>query len=243
MSGSNSFVPNVSNNPEAPEEPTSPVSMTVHSLPLPDARRTFGRLQMLLVLACCAAPVVASYFTYFVIKPQGGANYSELITPPRAIPEQLPLVSLTGESVKPAALRGQWILAVVANGACDASCENNLLIQRQLRETLGREKERVDKVWFLTDDAPPSPLILQAISAGDPTQVLRVPRAELSQWLQPAEGQLLDQHIYVIDPMGQWMMRAPPNPEPERNLSALGKFKKDIERLLRASASWDQPGR
>ncbi|MGH8254506.1 MAG: hypothetical protein ACRES2_10705, partial [Steroidobacteraceae bacterium] len=78
-------------------EPASALGFTVHSIPLPGAdaiaRRTLaGRLKMLLLLLVCAAPVVASYVTYFVIRPQGHTtNYSELISPQRPIPAQLPL--------------------------------------------------------------------------------------------------------------------------------------------------------
>jgi hypothetical protein len=36
--------------------------------------------------------------------------------------------------------------------------------------------------------------------------------------------------------MGEWMMRAPPEPDPTR-------LKRDLERLLRASSFWDTPGR
>ncbi|HEV7915200.1 MAG TPA: hypothetical protein VGP22_15650, partial [Albitalea sp.] len=105
------------------------------------ARRTAsGRWKMLAVLAVCAAPVIASYFTYFVIRPQARANYSELITPTRELPDTLPLARLSGEPVKPAELRGQWLLIVVAGSACDAPCERQLLLQRQLRETLGRDR-------------------------------------------------------------------------------------------------------
>jgi hypothetical protein len=58
----------------------------------------------------------------------------------------------------------------------------------------------------------------------------------LAQWLAPSQGQQLADHIYLVDPMGQWMMRSPANPDPS-------KLKRDLDRLLRASASWDQPGR
>jgi hypothetical protein len=40
----------------------------------------------------------------------------------------------------------------------------------------------------------------------------------------------------VVDPMGEWMMRAPVNPDPQ-------KLKRDLEKLLRASSSWDVAGR
>jgi len=45
--------------------------------------------------------------------------------------------------------------------------------------------------------------------------------------------------LYVVDPMGNWMMRFPPG----ISLENASRFKRDIERLLRASASWDTAGR
>ncbi|WP_372526324.1 SCO family protein [Piscinibacter sp.] len=234
MSGFNSSAPGSS-------VASEPLSFTVHSMPAPDvsdaARRTaVGRLKMLAVLAVCAAPVIASYLTYFVIRPESRNNYSELITPPRVLPDTLPLKQLSGADMKPAGLRGQWLIVVVSDAACDATCEKSLYLQRQLREALGGEKDRVDKVWFITDDGVPRPAVLQAIAQGAPATVLRAPRADLAQWLAPARGHTLAEHLFVVDPMGQWMMRAPADPDPT-------KLKRDIERLLRASASWDRPGR
>jgi hypothetical protein len=224
--------------PERP--PVSPIGMTVHTLAAPDLsaaggdrRRTaVGRWKMLAVLAVCAAPVVASYFTYFVVRPEARTNYSTLITPPRPLPEALPLTDPAGQSVLPRSLRGQWLVVVVAAAACDARCEKNLVLVRQLRETLGRDKDRVDKLWLVSDGAVPAEAARQAAGV----TALRVPREALAAWLAPAAGQALEDHVYLVDPMGQWMMRAPVDPEPPR-------LKRDLERLLRASASWDQAGR
>jgi hypothetical protein len=232
MSGSNSSAP-VSAAPE-------PLSFTVHSMPSPAldeaARRTAsGRLKMLLVLAVCAAPVIASYFTYFVVRPEARTNYSDLITP-RALPEDLPLKTLAGETVKPASLSGQWLIVVVADAHCDSTCEKLLFLQRQVREALGAEKERVEKVWLIADDAAPRAEVLQAVAQGTPATVLRAPHEALARWLTPAHGHALPDHLYIVDPMGQWMMRAPAQPDPV-------KLKRDLDRLLRASASWDKPGR
>ena len=214
--------------------------MTVHEMAAPEvdagARTVAGRWKMLLVLAMCAAPVVASYFTYFVIRPEGRSNYGDLISPAVPIPASLPLTDLSGRPVEASSLKGQWLVVVVAPGRCDAACEKHLLFQRQLRETLGREKDRVDKVWFITDDAPLRPELAQAIAPTPAVTALRVPPQALAQWLAPAAGQSLDAHLYLVDPMGAWMMRAPAQVEP-------AKFKRDVERLLRASSSWDRPGR
>ncbi len=218
------------------------IGLTVHSLPeptIPDQARTrSGRRKMIAIFALCAAPVIASYFTFYVVRPGAGANYSELISPPRPLPgaAELPLADLRGEAVDPAALKGQWLLVVVGAGACDKQCEELLVLQRQLRETLGKERDRVDKVWFVTDDASLRPELAAATSAGIPVSILRVPRDALARWLTPDAGHTLEQHMYVVDPMGQWMMRVPANPDPP-------KLKRDIDRLLRASASWDLPGR
>lgn|SRR5512146_975821 len=227
--------------PASTAVPAEALALTVHSLPrpeLPDARRTrVGRLKMLFLLAICAAPVVASYLTYFVIRPQGRSNYGELITPTRALPADLPLVDLQGHAVAASTLKGQWLMVVAASGQCDPTCENLLFLQRQVRETLGRDKDRIDKVWFITDDAAPRPEVLRAIEiAGGPVTLLRVPREALARWLQPAPGQPLEAHLYLVDPMGEWMMRAPPRPEPSG-------LKRDLDRLLRASSGWDLPGR
>jgi hypothetical protein len=216
--------------------------LTVHGVAMPDPaaleRRTrVGRWKMFLVLAVCAAPVVASYFTYFVIRPQARTNYAELIQPTRGIPAQLGLQRLSGQAVASAELRRQWLLVNVTGSRCDSACEQRLLMQRQLHQMLGKERDRVDKLWLLLDDATPDPTLLTAQTSGaDPATVLRVPRAALAQWLQPAAGQAVEDHLYIVDPMGEWMMRAPVQPEPQR-------LKKDLDRLLRASASWDTAGR
>jgi hypothetical protein len=234
MSGTNSSDPGVALPPRAPE----PVGLTVHAVALPEVakrRRLGGRMQALLVLLACAAPVIASYFTYYVIRPDGRSNYSTLIEPSRELPARLPLTTLDGQAVVPASLRGQWLLVAVGPAACDSACEARLFMQRQLREMLGRERDRLDKVWLVTDDAPVRPE-LRAVLEGSGVQVLRVPATDLAAWLEPAAGQALPAHLYVIDPMGKWMMRPPVDPEPSR-------LKRDLSRLLRASSSWDTPGR
>jgi hypothetical protein len=239
MSGSSSSVP-----PAASPPRDEPLALTVHSLAPPDLaepvaaaqrRTTVGRVKMLLVLLVCAAPVIASYFTYYVLRPEGRTNYGSLILPTRAMPA-LPLRTLEGRPVDPATLRHQWLLMVVGPGACDAACEKRLFMQRQLREMLGRERDRLDKVWLVTDDAPIAAPLREALGGAVPVTVLRVEAAALAQWLQPAAGRQLDEHLYVVDPMGEWMMRMPAEPEPQR-------VKRDLDKLMRGSSSWDKAGR
>jgi hypothetical protein len=230
-----------SSNPAAkPASLDEPLDLTVHALPGPreleESQRTAkGRVKMLFVALICAAPVIASYFTYYVLRPEGRRNYGELIEPQRQMPS-VAAQTLDGSQVPLRSLDGQWLLLSVAGGACVDQCEQNLYWQRQLRESLGREKERVDWVWLVDDAAP----VREAIRPGlAQATVLRVPREQLAQWLQPAAGQALQDHIYVVDPLGHWMMRFPARMDRE----GAARAKRDLERLMRASAGWDQPGR
>lgn len=109
-------------------------------------------------------------------------------------------------------------------------------MQRQLREMLGRERDRLDKIWFITDGATLAAPLRAAVEAGPAMTALRVEREALAGWLVPAEGQALEDHLYIVDPRGEWMMRMPAAAEPAR-------VKRDLDRLLRASASWDKAGR
>lgn len=216
--------------------------MTVHSLPLAaldeQQRRTWrGRLQAALILLVCVAPVLASYWAFYVARPTGGgAAYGSLIQPPVAMPDVV-ATDLRGASVPLRSLQGQWLLVVAGPAACDAACERRLFMQRQLREMLGRERDRLDKVWLLTDEAPLKPELQAALEAPPaPVWLLRTPRAGLERWLEPDSGHALEEHLYLVDPRGQWIMRMPVKADPAR-------VRRDLDRLLRASTSWDRAGR
>ncbi|MCB1979986.1 MAG: hypothetical protein M9919_14765 [Burkholderiaceae bacterium] len=218
-----------------------PLGLSVHGLPpVGDAVRASqstpgARWKLLALLLVCAAPVVASYFTYYVIRPQTHRNFGSLIEPQRPMPA-LATTDLQGRSSSLVALRNQWLLISIAPAACPADCEQRLYLQRQMRESLGKDKDRVDWVWLVSDGAD----VPQALRAGVQTAtVLRVDPQALSGWLQPEPGHALPEHLYLVDPMGNWMMRFPPN----MDAVAAARAKRDLERLLRAAAGWDTAGR
>ena len=228
------------------DEPRSnsqqPLGMTVYDLPSPvdvaqeDAKRTgHGRLRMLLVLLVCAAPVIASYFTYYVVRPEGRRNFGDLIEPMRALPD-VAVQRLNGDSLRLPDLKGQWLLISVAGGNCQQDCQRQLYLQRQILTGLGKERARTEWVWLISDQAQVPSDILPGLK--DAT-VLRIDAAALSQWLQATADVRLEDHLYLVDPHGQWMMRFPPKLSTEGAL----KTKRDMERLLRASAAWDEAGR
>jgi hypothetical protein len=220
-----------------------PLGLTVHSMPSPrqaldgvEGRRTvLGRWKMIIVLLCCAAPVIASYFTYYVVRPEGRAVYGELIDPQRPLPN-ISGTLLDGKSIQLTALKGQWLLVAVADAGCDAVCEQQLYLQRQLRESLGREKDRIDRVWIVSD-AQPVPQRLDNGLRG--ATVVRVPASQIAQWLVASPGHAVSEHLFVVDPIGNLMMRFPAR----MDAAGASRAKRDVDRLLRASASWDEPGR
>ena len=220
-------------------DPSEPLGLTVHSLPQPATalarEQASGRFKMLMVLLVCAAPVLASYYAYFIVRPSGGTAYSTLIQPAVPMPRVMAR-TLDGQPQPLRGLAGQWLLLVVNGGGCKAACEKQLFMQRQLREMTGREADRIDKLWLVIDDAPLPPALQQVLLASPAMTILRLPRDVAAAWLQPAPGRVLEEHLYIIDPLGDWMMRAPADADP-------GKLKRDLDRLLRGSAGWDKPGR
>jgi hypothetical protein len=130
-------------------------------------------------------------------------------------------------------LKGQWLLVVVAPASCGPLCEKNLFLERQLREMMGAERDRITKVWLVDSPEPIAPAVATAIAAKPAVLADRVGRDALARWLAPAAGHALEEHLYIVDPLGNWMMRTPADADPV-------KLKKDVERLLRASAWWNR---
>ncbi|HEX4509836.1 MAG TPA: hypothetical protein VH328_07150 [Burkholderiaceae bacterium] len=230
--------PTPSDDPKA----TGPESMTftLHGTPAPmrdypAAQSRRGRITMLVILFACALPVLASYFTYYVVRPSGHSNYATLIDPQRPLPslDQVPAQDLDGHSVPLTTLKGQWLMIVVAPAGCGKLCESNLYLQRQLREMMGAERDRIQKVWLVDSPGPIAPALADAMAAKPTVATYRVERAALARWLEPERRHQLEEHLYIVDPLGNWMMRTPANPDPV-------KLKADVDKLLRASAWWNR---
>lgn len=219
-----------------------PLGLTVYDLPSPvesvahDAKRTrAGRLGMLLVFIICLSPVVASYFMYYVARPASIKSFGELIQPTQSLPNA-PMTNLQGQAGDLSQLKKQWLFISVGSGACPIECQNRLYLQHQIWVSLGKERVRFDWVWLISDnEAVPAPILPGLKEA----QVWRVKSQVLEAWLKPQSNFSLQDHFYLVDPMGEWMMRFPPPIDKDRATP----IKKDLERVLRASAGWDLPGR
>jgi hypothetical protein len=166
------------------------------------------RNQLLLMGAICVAPIILGTLAYvFHWVPGDPGNYGELIAPQ----------TLSGPPFD--ALRGKWLLVSFDAAACDAYCERKLYIMRQTRRAQGKDMERIDRLWLLTDAAAPPPALLAAIEG-----------SHLGRWnagMKNFPGNAMD-HIYVVDPLGNLMMRFPRDPDPSRII-------KDLQRLLKYS--------
>ena len=130
-------------------------NQTNSTRPAPTPRQIRNsRWKLLAVLAVCASPLIFSYLTYYVIKPGGRTNYGELIDP-RAHPiPVLASTSLDGKPTELTAYQGKWLLLKVGPSACPKTCMDQMFAIRQLRAMQGKEMERIERVWLITDRAP-----------------------------------------------------------------------------------------
>ena len=192
-----------------------------------NARTRRGRIQMLLLLLACASPVIASYFAYYVIKPEGGkTNLGTLVYPAQEF----------NSAWLDVPMQGKWSLLIARPaGDCqmkDEKCIEALYLMRQARVAMGRESRRLQLIWVNTDGKPVDPEVIKvydekaaglkvATLISDPKQ-----RAEFEAWLNK-EG--AGQQIQLIDPSPAKMMYFPVTNSPKE----FSNMKKDLEKLLK----------
>jgi len=180
---------------------------------------------MLLIAALCLAPVIASYLAYYVWRPQGRVNYGDLLTV-RQLPDT-PLFALGGAQFRLSDLHGKWVMLSIDSGACLAACENKLFTMRQLRLMQGADMDRIARVFLIADELPLTTLLIREY---DGTRMVRAQGSDLLRAFPAADAPR--EHIYLIDPYGNLMLRFPKDPDPAR-------MKQDLQRLLKAQGSAD----
>jgi cytochrome oxidase Cu insertion factor (SCO1/SenC/PrrC family) len=165
-----------------------------------------ARTKLALIFLACAAPFALAWAAwYFGWTPGTAGNYGELIAPRTVSGAPLP------------ELRGKWVMVTFDAAACDDYCEKKLYYMRQVRRAQGKEQGRVERLWVITDGGKPRPELLPAIegthlSRSSPGDFPGAPR----------------DHIYLVDPLGNLMLRFPRDPDPSKML-------KDLQRLLKYS--------
>jgi cytochrome oxidase Cu insertion factor (SCO1/SenC/PrrC family) len=182
-----------------------------------------GRSKMLLIAALCLAPVIASYLAYYVWQPQGRVNYGDLL-PVQQLPDA-PLPRLDGKPFRLSDLKGKWVMLSIDSADCATACATKLFTMRQLRLMQGADMDRIATVFLITDDAPLTTLLIREY---DGTTMIRAQGSSLLRAFPTADAPR--EHIYLVDPYGNLMLRFPKNPEPAN-------MKKDLQRLLKAQGS------
>jgi cytochrome oxidase Cu insertion factor (SCO1/SenC/PrrC family) len=188
--------------------------------PADGRRRASARRTLVLLALVCAAPVVASYVAYYWLRPAAHVNYGELLEAKPA-----PEIAGVGDDGAPwrlSSVRGRWVLLVAGDAACDARCEGALYATRQARTIQNREQERIVRVLLQPTGAPP--LDAPRLAQHPGLVIVRASPAQRS--LLPGSSDATS--IYLVDPLGNLVLRYPADPDIKR-------LAKDLERLLRAS--------
>ena len=192
----------------------------------PTTKTNAARWKLFLVLGICAAPLVLSYLTYYVIKPTSRTNYGTLLDPRNYPMPQLNGVLLGGQAQELSAFKGKWILLQTSHSACLEVCQKNLFNMRQLRLMQGKEMDRIERVVLLTDNEPVDTTLLRQF---DGVHFLRVAAKAVQTWLPAEDSGSTQDRLYLIDPLGNLMMRYNVDADPM-------KVHKDIVKLLKASS-------
>lgn len=163
-----------------------------------------ARAKLLALFLACAAPFVLAWVVWYFEWGTGArGNYGTLIEPR----------PLKGPPFSD--LRGKWVMVTFDPSACDAYCERKLYYMRQVRTAQGKEQARVERLWIVTDAGEPRREVLADMEG---THIFR---GDVSGF--PGDPR---EHIYLVDPLGNLMLRFPRDPDPSRML-------KDLKRLLK----------
>lgn len=180
-----------------------------------------GRTQLLLIAAVFFSPLLLAAWLYYSgesAQPEGRANHGALLEPIINLRDSLPDSSLyehTGE---------RWLLVYKNAGDCDAACRQGLYTIRQTRLMLGKEMDRVQRI-FLHGETPPDTVFL----ADEHQGLISLREERLSEQLEQKKPKSLAAGGYfLIDPHANLVMYFQPDIDP-------GDMVDDIKRLLKLS--------
>jgi len=191
---------------------------------VPDPKKTTKIL--LLLGAVSLAPFVASFLLYYSWKSQTFTNYGELlkVTPLAGVA----VADRDGKDFRFDELRGKWVFLMVDGGVCDEYCQSKLYLMRQIRLTQGKNRDRIERLWLIPDGVRPVP----AVELRYPGMRQLMVDTDAVLRLLPASRSARD-HIYLVDPFGNLMMRFPRDADPQQ-------MKEDVTRLVKVSSGWLQ---
>ncbi|MGA0733863.1 MAG: hypothetical protein ACO329_00450 [Steroidobacteraceae bacterium] len=198
--------------------------MTQEAPATPDAPR--GRAALIGLAALFFLPLLGSFYLYYIggWRPEGGTNNGELISP------ALPLTAITlnerdGTTPSQTLLQDKWSLIYIGDGRCDKACQNALWTIRQTRLLLAEDMDRVQRI-FIADEACCNDAFLEREHPG--LEVITAEDDVTRQWLGQFPRDPAVPYVYIVDPLGNLMMRFDTRENPKGLL-------KDLEKLLKLS--------
>lgn len=193
--------------------------MTNETINQPQRRNT----TLWLLLASFLIPAIGAYGYYFFGDRPGVASNGQLITPVIDI-EAFKLTDQSGELINKEALTPKWRLYYFVNSNCNELCKSDLYNMRQINIALGKNQDRVQHVIVHLEN--PGSDFSNLIS-NEYQQAIRVySKAEKISGL--SEQEVKSQSIYLVDPLGNVMMKFSNDLTPKLIL-------KDIKKLLKIS--------
>lgn len=191
------------------------------------------RIKLVFIFSLFALPVVIAWIWHANSdqwRPSSTTNYGELITPARPI-ENFSVPDLNGQVITQDYLQGRWTLVYIGGADCDSVCISNLYNIRQIRIALNEKIDRVQRLWIVTG-VQDSPQLAGLLSEHPGLQVVKpditAQQKMLAQFKVISPDSAVEGRVYLIDPLGNLMMRYPASANPKSML-------KDIERLLKTS--------
>ena len=184
-----------------------------------DSQRTKGRLQFLLIAALFFGPLLFAAWMYYsgdALQPESRANHGALLEPIVSLVDAVP-----GSRIHDSR---SWRLLYANDGECGDSCREALYALRQSRLMLGKEMDRVERVFLQAEQAPdtlPDAEEHRGLISLQDTALLALLGDRKPESL-PAGG------FYLIDPHGNLVMYFSPDITPRDMVD-------DIKRLLKLS--------
>lgn len=171
-------------------------------------------------------PLVMAFWMYYgnAWRPVTSTNHGELFDPVRQLPGA-ELREASGAVAPANLLNEKWALAYIGNGACDDICKKSLHFMRQTRLSLNNEMTRVARI-FLATGACCDRAFLEREHPGLVVIDATGPEArDLVNAFPPTDQA---QSLYIIDPLGNLVMRYDTRNDPKGLLT-------DLKKLLKLS--------
>ena len=177
--------------------------------------------KLLAMMALLLAPVVISFALHYSDYRPGTINYGELIDMEEfegsAVNQEDDAIFRAGD------IHGKWTMVTVDSGDCNEYCEQKLYKIRQVRTVQNKEMHRVERLWLIDDNVTIDSRFLEEYER---TLFVNAKDSDLLEFLKPVESQRL--YMYLVDPIGNVMMRFPENADPSEMVE-------DLKRLLHVS--------